>query len=194
MVHHVWYRFKLSEPSECRAFFSHPSRAETKWVLKVQDHMGKGVKHVPDPAAFDAMLRAPYSRCDGNFSRSAPPAVVQRDIEPHLHEGKKYDLREFILLRAPTARTPAAAYHLPLNGFARLCAEPYARRDEMPRDTNWARICNLANSIKHPRYAITKHKGPCIYDAPGGVPRGAILGRRFAQSNAWHIRRAPLWL
>ena len=80
--------FNLQDEAECRAFFSHASRGGEgrRWVLKGQEHRGAGISLVSNEKEFDERLRAPYSRCDGNSS--APPAIVQRKIEPHLYQGK----------------------------------------------------------------------------------------------------------
>ena len=169
----VWHRFNLADAAECRAFFSLPSRAAHRWVLKIQKHGGGGVLHISGAADFEAKLRAPYSRCDGNFSKSVPPAFVQRNIEPHLHEGRKYDLREFILLRAPTSRTPAAAFHLP-HGFARVCTEPYAHRDE-PARRRWALVCNFDVAKDHPRFAHIQYPpAPGAPDAVGQLGMACV--------------------
>lgn len=110
-------------------------------------------------------------------SRRPDPIMVQRVIEPHLDleqfgsldaqgeaDGHMYDMRSFLLVRAPGPGNPSRAhgggdggapleaYHLRASGHRRFCSEPYSKRSSSSAElAKYATICNHEVNGRNPR-------------------------------------------
>jgi hypothetical protein len=130
------------------AFFAVAKNGLRQWLLKFPEaHFGDSIKHVVN---FTEQVVEPYGGCQAyTSSKFNSYPIIQQVVDPHLIGGRMYDLRAYLLVRAPTDATPAEAYHLWGSAFVRRCTTDYADR-VVGKLAKHATVCNIHQAKQHP--------------------------------------------
>lgn len=164
-------------PLEPKSFRFHPR----SWIMRTQKDVFRKVLD-SNSAATKYFIMKPNSGCQGrgimvtsdpfSASKDLDNYIVQEYIKnPLLMEGKKFDLRVYVLLTS--IRDPSIFIFE--DGLVRICTDPY----EAPNESN------IKNACKHlTNYAVNKKNPNFIFNTDS--ERGDVGNKRnFKFFNGW---------